>query len=65
MVLGAVLGPLFETQFRRAMSFAEGDWSVFLTRPISAAILALAALLLVGPVLLRWKKSGTSAATRA
>jgi putative tricarboxylic transport membrane protein len=53
LVLGAVLGPLTETQFRRALTLAEGDWTVFVTRPVSAAILALAALALFGPLLMR------------
>ncbi|MFE6957381.1 tripartite tricarboxylate transporter permease [Streptomyces sp. NPDC057696] len=53
LVLGAVLGPLTETQFRRALTLAEGDWTVFVTRPLSAAILALAALALIGPLLIR------------
>jgi putative tricarboxylic transport membrane protein len=47
-VLGLVLGPLSELQFRRAMAISEGDLSVFVTRPISAVLLLLAAMLLVG-----------------
>ena len=39
-VLGLVLGPLSELQFRRAMAISEGDISVFVTRPISAVLLA-------------------------
>ncbi|WP_328634446.1 tripartite tricarboxylate transporter permease [Streptomyces sp. NBC_00356] len=53
LVLGVVLGPMTETQFRRALTLAEGDWTVFVTRPVSAAVLALAALALIGPVLVR------------
>ncbi|MEU0071240.1 tripartite tricarboxylate transporter permease [Streptomyces sp. NPDC006332] len=53
LILGAVLGPLMEAQFRRALAFSEGDPAVFLTRPASAAILSLALVALVGPVLLR------------
>ncbi len=51
LVLGYVLGPLLEENFRRALSLADGDGSVFLTRPISAAVLAVAALLLFVTVL--------------
>jgi putative tricarboxylic transport membrane protein len=47
MLLGFVLGPLMEENLRRAMLIARGDVSVFFTRPISAALLAIAALLLV------------------
>jgi putative tricarboxylic transport membrane protein len=41
-VLGLVLGPLAELQFKRAVAISEGDLTVFLTRPISAALLAIA-----------------------
>jgi putative tricarboxylic transport membrane protein len=47
-VLGLVLGPLSELQFRRAMAISEGDLSVFVTRPISAVLLLAAAMLLFG-----------------
>jgi TctA family transporter len=45
MVLGFVLGPMLEEQFRRTMLLADGDFSVFLRRPLAAALLAIAALL--------------------
>ena len=47
MLLGFVLGPLMEENLRRAMLIARGDATVFLTRPISATLLAIAAILLV------------------
>jgi putative tricarboxylic transport membrane protein len=47
-VLGLVLGPLSELQFRRALAISEGDLSVFVTRPISAVLLLVAATLLIG-----------------
>ncbi len=52
-VLGLVLGPLSEQQFRRAMAISEGDLTVFVTRPISAALLLLAAAVLLAPMLLK------------
>jgi putative tricarboxylic transport membrane protein len=42
-----VLGPLMEENLRRALLISRGDWSVFLTRPLSAVLLAVAAFLLV------------------
>ena len=51
MILGFVLGPLMEENLRRAMLIARGDATVFLTRPISAALLAISALMLVLAVL--------------
>ncbi len=52
-VLGLVLGPLAEQQFRRAVAISEGDLTVFVTRPIAAALLAVAVVLLVTPWLVR------------
>jgi putative tricarboxylic transport membrane protein len=43
LVLGVILMPLAEAQFRRAMAISQGDLSVFVTRPLSLAILASAA----------------------
>jgi putative tricarboxylic transport membrane protein len=53
-VIGLILGPLAETQFRRALAISQGDASVFLTQPISSALLGLTALLLLAPWLVRW-----------
>jgi putative tricarboxylic transport membrane protein len=55
-IIGLILGPLAEEQFRRALSISQGDWSVFVTHPISAALLALAALCLIVPLLFRLRR---------
>ena len=52
-VLGLVLGPMAEQQFRRAVAISDGDLGVFITRPISGVLLATAVVMLVGPWLLR------------
>jgi putative tricarboxylic transport membrane protein len=46
-VLGFILGPLMEENFRRAMYLSRGDALIFLQRPISAFLLILALALLV------------------
>ncbi len=46
-ILGFILGPLMEENFRRAMNLSRGDPLVFVERPISAALLVLTALLLI------------------
>ena len=46
LMLGFILGPMMEENLRRAMLLSRGDWSTFVTRPISAGLLALAVLLL-------------------
>ena len=47
LLLGFILGPMLEENFRRAMLISEGNLSVFVTRPISAGFLAVSAALLV------------------
>src|ERR1700726_1963518 len=51
LLLGMVLGPLMEENLRRALLISRGDWTVFLTRPLSAVLMAIAAFLLVLAVL--------------
>jgi len=46
LILGFILGPLMEEHLRRAMLLSRGDPLVFLQRPISFAMLLVAALLL-------------------
>ncbi len=52
-VIGLILGPLAETQFRRALSISQGDASVFFTQPISAGFLAVTAALVLVPWVVR------------
>jgi putative tricarboxylic transport membrane protein len=47
LVLAFVLGPLMEENLRRAMLIARGDATVFLTRPISAGLIIVSAILLL------------------
>jgi TctA family transporter len=47
LLLGFVLGPLIEAQFRRAMVLARGDFGDILTRPIAGTVLAISGLMLV------------------
>jgi putative tricarboxylic transport membrane protein len=53
-VVGVILGPVAEDHFRRALQIAQGNYATFVTRPISATILVLAALALVAPPAIRW-----------
>ncbi|MFI0396451.1 tripartite tricarboxylate transporter permease [Paracoccus jiaweipingae] len=46
LLLGFVLGPLIETNLRRALLLARGDLTVFVQRPISAVFVAATALLI-------------------
>src|SRR4051812_43640841 len=51
LLLGMVLGPLMEENLRRALLISRGDVTVFVTRPLSGVLLAVAAFLLVLAVL--------------
>jgi len=47
LILGFILGPMMEENLRRALLMARGDWSVFVTRPISATMIGIAVVLMV------------------
>jgi putative tricarboxylic transport membrane protein len=47
LLLGFVLGPMMEENFRRALLLSRGDFSTFVTRPLSLGLLIAAALLVV------------------
>jgi TctA family transporter len=47
LLLGFILGPMMEEYLRRALLLSRGDWSVFVTSPLSAGLLVAAVLLLV------------------
>jgi putative tricarboxylic transport membrane protein len=64
LLIGFVLGPMLEENFRRAMLFSRGDYSTFVTGPVSATLLALALLLflwsLVAPLRAYMKRTAAA-----
>ncbi len=52
-ILAFVLGPLLEYSLKQSLIFSKGSFMIFLTRPISATGLGIAALLLLLPLLTR------------
>ena len=56
IILGFVLGPMLEENFRRAMLLSHGDLSVYLTRPISAWFIGACALVIAAQVFAHGKK---------
>lgn len=58
LLLGFVLGPLVETQFRRSMVLARGDFTAILERPIAGTVLALTAILLIWTFVSAYKRHG-------
>jgi TctA family transporter len=47
LILGMILGPLLEENFRRSLLLSRGDPTIFLTRPISAFFLLLAVVVII------------------
>jgi len=52
MVIGLVLGPLAEPSLRRGLTKAQGDWMVFMNRPISAVLIVLAVFTFFIPLIM-------------
>ncbi|MCD6268018.1 MAG: tripartite tricarboxylate transporter permease [Thermotogaceae bacterium] len=55
LLLGLILGPIVEPQFRRSMMLFQGDWIRFFTRPISLSLFILTALTIAMTFLKRRK----------
>lgn len=53
VLIGLILGPMAETQLRRALAVGESNPLILVSTPTSATLLALAAAALVLPLLLR------------
>ena len=47
LLLGFILGPMMEENLRRALLLSRGDWNAFVTRPLSAGLLAAALLMVI------------------
>jgi len=52
IILALVLGGILEENFRRALIVSGGDYAIFVTQPISAVLLVMAALSLLSPYML-------------
>jgi len=54
LILGLILGPMAESNFRRALVMGDGqDFTIFFTRPISLILIVIAILSLVMPAILK------------
>lgn len=51
LMLGFILGPMLEEYFRRALLLSRGDFSAFVTRPISGTLFALIAIFIAWQLL--------------
>jgi putative tricarboxylic transport membrane protein len=61
VILGLILGPMFESNMRRSLMLSEGTWATFVTRPISLAFILVAIFILAGPPLLGLIKKAAGA----
>ena len=52
-VIGHILGPMAEVQFRWVLTISQGDGSVFFTHPISLVLLVIALAVVVVPIIVR------------
>ncbi len=59
VLIGLILGPMAETQLRRALAIGQGDPSALVSTPLSIALLVVSAAILLLPILLRRLKSTT------
>jgi putative tricarboxylic transport membrane protein len=55
LILGFLMGRLFEESLRQSLSISDGSIDIFFTRPIPAACIAAAALITVVMLYLKWR----------
>jgi putative tricarboxylic transport membrane protein len=59
LILALVLGQKLETSLRRSLIMSQGDFSIFISRPISLGFLIIAVMLLIVPIITQRKKLST------
>jgi putative tricarboxylic transport membrane protein len=64
VIVGMILGPMAEAHFRNAMSIGEGKLSVFIERPLSLAVLALCVVVIVLPIVMRYRRRQAEGAAK-
>jgi putative tricarboxylic transport membrane protein len=57
LVLGLILGPMMESNLRRALILSRGDWDSILFRPIVAFFLVATVLSLAWPIIQKLRKA--------
>ncbi len=62
LILGFILGPMLEENFRRALLLSRGSFSAFVTRPISATLFGLMAAFLVWQLVVFLRRQRTASA---
>lgn len=62
VLIGLILGPVAELQLRRALQIKQGDWTVLFSTKISATLMIISLLVLIGPPLWARYKARTGEA---
>ncbi|TMN21714.1 tripartite tricarboxylate transporter permease [Lentibacillus cibarius] len=57
LLLGLILSPIVETNFRRSMIISENDFTIFLARPVSLVILIVTIIVFIGIFRNHYKKT--------
>ena len=65
LLLGFILGPMLEENFRRALLISRGSFNIFVTRPISATLLAIIAAFVAWQIAAFVVQSRRNGATRS
>jgi putative tricarboxylic transport membrane protein len=60
MILGLVLGPIFENSLRQSFTMSHGSSAIFVTRPIAAVLLVCALLAVTAPLWTRIFRAKTA-----
>ncbi|ASU85420.1 transporter [Nocardiopsis gilva YIM 90087] len=63
LILGLILGGMMERSMRQALQISSGDWSTFVTSPVSGVLLGLAVLAVAGPLIARTRRGRGTAET--
>lgn len=57
ILLGYVLGPLVEVNFRRALLLSDGDFGIFVSSPISVSFMSLCGLIVLGQMAFGFRRA--------
>ena len=64
VILGVVLGPLFEQNFRRSLLLGDGSLLPYLTRPLSVTMIIVILIIVFGPSLSRFVRNQLATSRR-
>jgi putative tricarboxylic transport membrane protein len=56
LILGILMGDIIEPNLRRTLIIHDGNWGVFLSRPISFTLISILVLSFAWPALMAWRK---------